>query len=108
MDLIASVLPVIVNILLIVLLVVSIILIIKCIYIIDKARAILQNVEDKVNSLNTLFSVIELINTKIATVTDKVTSFVESIIDKLFNKKKKDLHDDEVELEEILKEEGNE
>ncbi len=95
MTMLETVLPVVINILLIILLVVGIILVIKCIYVIDKTKAILQNVEDKVNSLNAFFSIIDLVNTKIALITDKVASLIESLLTKLFNRKESEEQEDE-------------
>ncbi|MDE6141723.1 MAG: hypothetical protein K2G03_03875 [Bacilli bacterium] len=108
METLVTILPIIIDILLIFLLVIGIILLIKCIRIIDKARDLLQNVEDKVNSLNALFSVVEMFNSKIALLTDKVTSTIESFIARIFNRKNKDEYDEEYELENIIKKEGNE
>lgn len=108
METLVTILPIIVDILLIILLIVGIILLIKCIRIIDKAHALIQNVEDKVNSLNALFSVVEMFNSKVALIADKVTSAIEDLITKIFNRKNKDEYDEEDELENILKKEGNE
>lgn len=106
MEVLNVVLPIVINILLIVLLVVGIILGIKCIYIIDKAKAVILNVEEKVNSLNALFSVVNLVNDKIAFITDKAASFIDRMLTRLFSKKD-DEYDEEDELEEILKNERN-
>lgn len=108
METLVTILPIIVDILLIILLIFGIILLIKCIRIIDKAHALIQNVEDKVNSLNGLFSVVEMFNSKVALIADKVTSTIEDLITKIFNRKNKDEYDEEDELENIIKKEGNE
>lgn len=106
MEILDTVLPIIIDVLLIVLLTSGIILIIKCIYIIDKVKAIALNVEEKVNSLNSLFTIIQLISDKVSGLTEKCVNYVESFLIKLFNKDNKDeLLDDEEELEEILKKE---
>lgn len=106
MEILDTVLPIIIDVLLIVLLTSGIILIIKCIYIIDKVKAIALNVEEKVNSLNSLFTIIQLISDKVSGLTEKCVNYVESFLIKLFNKDSKDeLLDDEEELEEILKKE---
>lgn len=97
METLEVVLPVVINILIIALLTVCIILGIKCINIMDKAKAILLNVEEKVNSLNALFSVVTIINNKIALITDKVSLFIENMLTKLFHK-----INDEEEEEEII------
>lgn len=106
MEILDTVLPIIIDVLLIVLLTSGVILIIKCIYIIDKVKAIALNVEEKVNSLNSLFTIIQLISDKVSGLTEKCVNYVESFLIKLFNKDSKDeLLDDEEELEEILKKE---
>lgn len=106
MEILDIVLPIIIDVLLIVLLTSGIILIIKCIYIIDKVKAIALNVEEKVNSLNSLFTIIQMISDKISGLTEKCVNYVENFLIKLFNKESKDeLLDDEEELEEILKKE---
>lgn len=98
------VLPIVIDILLIVLITIGIIIGVKCIYIMDKAKAILQNVEDKVNSLNGIFAAIALVNDKITYVGEKIVSLFDNIISKFTSKKKRDL-EEEAELEEILNEE---
>ena len=94
MEILETVLPIVIDILLIVLLVVGIILGIKCIHIIDKAKAVILNVEEKVNSLNALFSVVNLVNDKIAYITDKASSIIENLIGKFFNKDVEKLDND--------------
>ena len=86
MELLAEVLPIVIDVLLIVLITVSIILIIKCIYIIDKAKAIILNVEDKINSFNSIFSIIKLINDKISFITERCVGVVDNLITKVFHR----------------------
>lgn len=97
MEILAAVLPIVINILIVVLLVVSIILGIKCIYIIDKIKAVVLNVEEKVNSLNALFSIVSLVNNKVALITDKVASLFEVLMMKLFRKVEDGLEETEEE-----------
>ena len=111
MEMLTEILPIVIDVLLVVFLTVCIIIGIKCIYIMDKAKAILNNVEEykrqwKEIILNALFSVIDLINSKISLVTEKVAGALENLIQKFFKKKEREL-DEEAELEEILKEERN-
>lgn len=97
MEVLSTVLPIVIDILLIVLLTIGIILLIKCIYIIDKAKSILLNVEDKVNSLNSLFSIVNLVSDRVALVTDKAVNFIENMILKIFknkNEKEEERNDD--------------
>ncbi len=97
MEVLTQVLPIVIDVLLIVLITVGIILIIKCIYVIDKAKSIMLNVEEKVNSLNALFNIVTVFNEKVALLSDKVYGIIEAIVDKF--SRKKDL-DDEEEIEE--------
>ncbi|MCI8794431.1 MAG: hypothetical protein HFI73_03545 [Bacilli bacterium] len=106
MEILNILLPIIVNILLIVLLVCGIILLIKCIYIIDKIKAIALNVEEKVNSLNSLFAIISLVSEKVTGLTEKCVIAIENFFVRLLNRKdEEELTDEEEELKEILKKE---
>jgi len=85
-------LPGIVYILLIVLLVVLIVLGIKLIIIVDKTDKLVTDIQDKVSSFNTVFSIISLTSNKL---TNGISSIVDGIIN-LFNKwfnKRKDEED---------------
>ena len=75
-------LPGIVYILLIVLLVVLIVLGIKLIIIVDKTDKLVTDIQDKVSSFNTVFSIISLTSNKL---TNGISSIVDGIIN-LFNK----------------------
>ncbi len=109
METLATVLPIIIDVLLIVLLIVGIILIIKCIYIIDKAKSVILNVEEKVNSLNSLFAIVNMISDKVSGATEKAINYIESLFLKLFSKEKhEEVTDEEQELREILEKERNE
>lgn len=109
METLATVLPIIIDVLLIVLLIAGIILLVKCIYIIDKAKSVILNVEEKVNSLNSLFSIIGMISDKVSGATEKAFGYVESLIIKLFRRtQEEELTDEEEELREILEKERNE
>lgn len=85
-------LPGIVYILLIVLLIVLIVLGIKLIIIVDKTDKLVTDIQDKVSSFNTVFSIISLTSNKL---TNGISSIVDGIIN-LFNKwfnKRKDEED---------------
>lgn len=106
MEILDIVLPIVIDILLIVLLTVGIILIIKCIYIIDKVKAIALNVENKVNSLNSLFTIFEMVSNKVSGLTEKCVNYIESFLIKLFNKDSdEEVLEEEEEIKEILKKE---
>ena len=91
-------LPIIIYLLLIFLLIVCIILGIRLINFIDRATGVLDNVEDKVNSLNGLFNAVDFTTSKIEGFTDRLFDFGSIISSKLLkkNKKKKDMEDDEL------------
>ena len=88
MDVLATVLPIVIDILLITLLVVSIILVIKCIYIINKAKKIVDNVETKVNSLNGVFNVVNIISDRMESISMSIINFFEGLIMKFIKKDK--------------------
>lgn len=90
MEILNTLLPMLINVLLIVLLVCGIILIIKCIYIIDKVKAIALNVEEKVNSLNSLFAIVSTISDKVSGVTEKCISSIERFFIRLFSRENED------------------
>ena len=86
-------LPGIVYILLIVLLIVLIVLGIKLIIIVDKTDKLVTDIQDKVSSFNTVFSIISLTSNKL---TNGISTIVDGIIN-LFNKwfnKRKDEEDE--------------
>ena len=106
MEVLQTVLPILVDILLIVFLVVCIILGIKCIGVVDKANKLVEDAQNKLNTLNGLFSAITLISTKINFITEKTYGFLDKLINNLFNgKKKKKVRDEEDELDDILRDE---
>ncbi len=97
MEILETVLPIVINILLIVLITVGIILGIKCISVLNKAKSIMLNVEGKVNSLNSLFYLIDMINAKVTSLTEKVIDITSDAITKIFNKKDKEVESSEEE-----------
>lgn len=81
-------LPMIVYILLIVLLIILIILGIKVIIVVDKTDKLMTDIQDKVSSFNSVFTLINLTSEKL---TNGVTTIIENIINlinKLFKKRK--------------------
>jgi len=93
-------LPIIIYILLIIFLIIGIILGIRFLFILDKVDKVVEDVNDKVKTLNGFFHVIDYTTDKIALVTDKavegVTSFFTRLIsgNKNKNKKKIEKEDD--------------
>lgn len=87
---IVEMLPIFVNILLIILLIILIILGIKLILVVDKTDNLLVDVQDKVNSFNGIFKLIDLTSAKLSI---GITSLIEGIINlinKIFKRKKED------------------
>ncbi len=88
MDFWLSFLPVIIYILLIILLIVGIILGIKSIITVNKVEKVVDDVSEKVESLNGLFQIVDFTTDKIVTMTDKIVDTVGAIASKIFFRKK--------------------
>jgi len=83
-------LPILLYILGIILMTVLIILGIKIIQMMDKMDRIMDNIEDKVNSLNGVFAVINKTTDSIDLISSKVVGVVTNTIGRLFRRKKKE------------------
>ena len=83
-------LPILLYILGIILMVRLIILGIKAIQMMDKMDRIMDNIEDKVNSLNGMFAVINKTTDSIDLISSKVVGVVTNTIGRLFRRKKKE------------------
>ena len=92
-----SFLPLVIYILLIALLLVSIILGIKTIITMGKVEKVVDNVNEKVQSLNSIFSIIDFTTDKIANFADKVVEVTSNLISKIWfrKNKKKEISEDE-------------
>ena len=88
-------LPIIIYILLIILLIVGIILGIRSIQTLNKVDKVVDDVNDKVQSLNGLFNLIDYTTDKIVSVTDKVVDGVTGFIGTLFGGRKRKNDDEE-------------
>jgi len=88
-------LPLVIYVLLIVLLIVGIILGIKAIQMINKVDKVVDDVNDKVQTLNGFFNLVDFTTDKIVSITDKVVEGVSGLIGNIFFKKKKTELDDE-------------
>lgn len=89
-----SFLPIIIYALIIIILIVGIILGVKSIKTMNKVEKVVDNVNDKVESLNAVFNVIDFTADKIASFTDKIVDGVSSLFGKMFLSKKKDEEED--------------
>lgn len=95
MDFWLSFLPIIIYVLLIILLIIGIILGIKSIITINKVEKVVDDVNEKVESLNGLFQIVDFTTDKLVSITDKVIDGVSSLASKLFFRKKKNKEEDE-------------
>jgi uncharacterized protein YoxC len=91
-------LPIVIYVLLIALLVVGIILGIKTIITMNKVEKVVDNVNDKVQSLDSVFNVIDFTTDRIAGITDRVVDFFTSLFGKVvLNRRRKNKEDKESE-----------
>lgn len=90
MDYLNFVLPVLLYIFGIILLIVLIILGIRFIQFLNKLDRLVDNVEEKVNSLNGFFSIIDRTTDSIAMLSDTVVNAIARVFSKIFNRKKKE------------------
>lgn len=95
MEGLSVVLPIVIYILLIVLIVVLIVIALKVIAVMNRVDRIVENVDDKVNSLNGIFNIIDSASFKLNNVYSKVISGVSSAVDKVFFSKESEDEEDE-------------
>ena len=96
MEFLLTFLPVVIYFLIIDILVIGIIFGIKAIKTMDKVDKIVDDVNEKMESLNSVFNIIDFASEKIASFSDKVIDVVSSLISKLwFNKSKKNIMEEE-------------
>lgn len=86
-------LPVIIYLLLIVLLIILIILGIKLIIVINKADKLVSDVQEKVNSFNSVFRLVNIISDRLSIGVTTIVDSIISLINKLFKKRKEDNED---------------
>ena len=94
MDFLLSFLPIIIYVLLIILLIIGIILGIKSIITINKVEKVVDDVNEKVESLNGLFQLVDFTTDKLVSITDRVIDGISSLASRLFMKKKKNKEDE--------------
>lgn len=95
MDFLNVILPVLLYIFGIILLIVLIILGIRAIQMLDKMDHLIDDMESKVNSLNSLFTMIDRTTDGFALITDRVIAVITSVISRIFKKEKKEEIEDE-------------
>lgn len=96
MEFLLQILPIIIYIFLIILIIVGIVLGIKLIITIDKVVKIIDDVNEKIESVSPIFNVLGMASTKVGGVIEKVINGVENLIFKLFSRNK---NEDEMESE---------
>ena len=84
---VAEVLPVILYILGAILLVALIVLTVKLIITMNKIEKVVDNITEKVSTLDKLFEIIGLVTGKFTAVTDKIVDALASVIEKVFKRK---------------------
>ena len=89
MEFLHSFLPIVLYIFGIVLLIVLIILGIRLIQTIDRTNRLLDDVEEKVHSLNGFFHLIDTITDNLSFLSDKIVDTVSNVITRIFKRKKK-------------------
>lgn len=90
MDFLNFILPVLLYIFGIILLIVLIILGIRMIQMLDRVDRLVDDIEHKMGSLNTLFTIIDRTTDGFALITDHFVSSVTSVISKIFKRKNKE------------------
>lgn len=83
-----QILPIIIYILLIILLVLLIIIILRAMKTVQKIDTVVENVNEKVNSLNTFFGIIDLTTDKLTIMGSRIIDLISNFISKVFKKNK--------------------
>lgn len=94
MEFLDALLPIIIYILLIVLIILLIIIAVKVIKTMDKVNVIVDNVNDKVESLDNLFYIIDGASSKFSLLTSRFIDFIVGLYDKIFRKKENGKEDE--------------
>lgn len=83
-----EILPMIIYLLLIVLLIILIVLGIKIIFVVDKTDKLLSDVQEKVDSFNGVFKLIDMTSEKISIGVSAIIENIISLVNKIFRKRK--------------------
>ena len=89
MDFMNSFLPIVIYILLIVLIIVAIIIGIKVILTMNKLDSLVEDVTEKVKTLDRVFELIDFATDKVTIISESVIGYVAGALGKLFGQKKK-------------------
>lgn len=88
-------LPIVIYVLVIVLLIILIVMGIKLLKVISKTDKLLTDVQDKVNSFNGIFRIIDVAGDKLSMGVTWITDCIISLINKFFKKRKEEEEDNE-------------
>lgn len=80
-------LPIIIYFLLIILIIVGIVLGVRAIQTLNKVDKVVDDVNDKIQTLNGFFNLIDFTTDKITLITDKVVEGISGLIGRIFNRK---------------------
>lgn len=94
MDTLSTVLPIVLYILLAALIVALIILAVKVIQFVDRANSLVANLDDKINSLNRFFSVIDKMTDTVSLISDKMVDGISGFIMRIFSRRKRKEEDE--------------
>lgn len=100
MEIIKDILPIFVNLLLIILLVVGIVLGIRGIKTLDRVNNVVNEVEAKLNKMNSFFHIMDFAADKLSGLTDKMVDGIAYLFSKIFFRKKKKIKKEEIKTEE--------
>lgn len=90
MEFLSEFLPIVIYILLVILIILLIILAYRLIKTMDKVKVIVDSVDDKVESLNGIFAVVDRFSNGFSIVGDRFLDFVINLFNKLFKSGKKE------------------
>lgn len=93
-EALSAILPLVIYFLLIILIILGIVLFVKLIMAMNKVNSVIEDVDNKIKSLNPIFNLIEMASLKVTSVYSKVIDIISGTIEKLFIKNKKGKEDD--------------
>ena len=85
-----SVLLAILLVVVIILIIIAVVLCIKLLYTVDKMNIILTDMEKKLKSVNGVFNAIDVVTDAFVSVSDSFTKKLAHVVEKMFQKKKKE------------------
>ena len=100
MEYLSELLPIIIYILLIVLIILLIIIAVKAIKTLNKAELIIEDLDKKVKTLDSFFSIIDKTTDKLSAFSDRIVNIIIGVFEKIKFKKKKEDKEKENDLDE--------